>query len=53
MGLGKTLTIISHILKQKTARAEHNKDEWLNKDKKVDKCEYVYLKMLVVNLIIC
>ncbi|BFY97124.1 hypothetical protein BsWGS_00165 [Bradybaena similaris] len=39
MGLGKTLTTISHIISHKVARSEGSKDDWLSRDKQVEKLE--------------
>ena len=41
MGLGKTLTMISLILKQKQLKekgTDEDKQAWLNRDKQLEKC---------------
>jgi hypothetical protein len=42
MGLGKTLTMISMILKQKQMKeygTDEEKEAWMSRDKQLDKCK--------------
>ena len=45
MGLGKTLTMISLVIKQHELReggSEEEKSVWLNRDKQLEKCKILF-----------
>ncbi|XP_061170821.1 transcription termination factor 2-like [Saccostrea echinata] len=52
MGLGKTLTMISLVLKQKQLKPKEEEDDWLNRDKQLEKVGKNIIKSRAT-LIIC
>jgi hypothetical protein len=52
MGLGKTLTMIALVLKQKQQKPQEEEEDWLSRDKQLEKGQHTSAEVRLLRLIV-